>query len=90
MLNAIDTAKFKENILDEANRQQTMVELMRIENARASLPVTALTPATGADQVVVNVSVAGSVIAQNDLVATITDAVYQSQRTGNALVLDFK
>jgi hypothetical protein len=90
MLNAIETAKFKENIVDEANRQQTMVELMRIENARASLPVTALTPATGADQVVVNVSVAGSVIAQNDLVATITDAVYQSQRTGNALVLDFK
>jgi len=35
----------------------------------------------------VNVNVGGSVIAQNDLVQTITDAVYQSQRTGNPLLL---
>lgn len=41
------------------------------------------------EPVVVNVNVGGSVIAQNDLVATIRDAVYQSQRTGNALVLEF-
>ena len=37
--------------------------------------------------VIVNVNVDGSVIAQNDLVQTITDAVYQSQRTGNPLLL---
>lgn len=37
--------------------------------------------------VTVNVNVSGSVISQNDLVSAVTDAVYQSQRTGNALVL---
>jgi len=37
--------------------------------------------------VTINVNVSGSVIAQNDLVQTITDAVYQSQRTGNPLLL---
>jgi len=37
--------------------------------------------------VTINVNVGGSVIAQNDLVQTITDAVYQSQRTGNPLLL---
>jgi hypothetical protein len=37
--------------------------------------------------VTVNVNVSGSVISQNDLVAAVTDAVYQTQRTGNALVL---
>jgi len=38
--------------------------------------------------VTVNVNVGGSVIAQNDLVQTITDAVYYSQRTGNPLLLE--
>ena len=37
--------------------------------------------------VMVNVNVAGSVIAQNDLVAAVTDAVYATQRTGNSLLL---
>jgi hypothetical protein len=37
--------------------------------------------------VTVNVNVSGSVISQNDLVAAVTDAVYQSQRTGNPLLL---
>jgi copper chaperone CopZ len=39
------------------------------------------------NDVTVNVNVSGSVISQNDLVAAVTDAVYQTQRTGNALVL---
>lgn len=39
------------------------------------------------ESVVVNVNVSGSVIAQNDLVAAVTDAVYQTQRTGNPLLL---
>lgn len=34
---------------------------------------------------VVNVTVTGSVISQNDLVSVITDAVYQTQRNGNTL-----
>jgi hypothetical protein len=38
--------------------------------------------------VVVNVNVQGSLLAQNDLVAAVTDAVYQTQRTGNALLID--
>jgi hypothetical protein len=37
--------------------------------------------------VMVNVNVSGSVIAQNDLVAAVTDAVYATQRTGNSLLL---
>ncbi len=37
--------------------------------------------------VTVNVNVQGSVIAQNDLVAAVTDAVYATQRTGNPLLL---
>ena len=38
--------------------------------------------------VVVNVNVQGSVVAQNDLVAAVTDAVYASQRTGNNIILE--
>jgi hypothetical protein len=38
--------------------------------------------------VVVNVNVQGSLLAQNDLVAAVTDAVYQTQRTGNALLIE--
>ena len=38
--------------------------------------------------VIVNVNAAGSIISQNDLVAAVTDAVYQTQRTGNALLLE--
>jgi len=90
IINAIDTAQFKQGLQDEADRQQTAVEMMRIESARTRLQPSELMSLGGTDQVVVNVNVSGSVIAQNDLVATITDAVYQSQRTGNALVLDFK
>jgi hypothetical protein len=37
--------------------------------------------------VTVNVNAAGSIISQNDLVAAVTDAVYQTQRTGNAIIL---
>ena len=37
--------------------------------------------------VTINVNVGGSVIAQNDLVQTITDAVYQTQRSGNSLLI---
>lgn len=37
--------------------------------------------------VVVNVNVSGSLISQNDLVAAVTDAVYQTQRSGNALLI---
>jgi len=49
--------------------------------------LTALTRSTATGGVTVNVNVSGSVISQNDLVSAVTDAVYQSQRTGNALVL---
>lgn len=42
----------------------------------------------GNEGVTVNVNVSGSVIAQTDLVAAVTDAVYQSQRTGNPLLLE--
>ena len=38
--------------------------------------------------VTVNVNVQGSVVAQNDLVAAVTDAVYATQRTGNNLILE--
>jgi hypothetical protein len=38
--------------------------------------------------VVVNVNVQGSVVAQNDLVAAVTDAVYATQRTGNNIILE--
>ena len=41
----------------------------------------------GETGVTVNVNVQGSVIAQNDLVAAVTDAVYATQRTGNSLLL---
>ncbi len=37
--------------------------------------------------VIVNVNVQGSVLAQNDLVAAVTDAVYATQRVGNSLLL---
>ena len=37
--------------------------------------------------VVVNVNVQGSVVAQNDLVAAVTDAVYATQRVGNSILL---
>lgn len=37
--------------------------------------------------VVVNVNVSGSVIAENDLVAAVTDAVYATQRSGNSLLI---
>lgn len=37
--------------------------------------------------VTVNVNVSGSLISQNDLVAAVTDAVYQTQRTGNSLLI---
>jgi len=37
--------------------------------------------------VVVNVNVSGSLISQNDLVAAVTDAVYQTQRSGNSLLI---
>ena len=39
------------------------------------------------ESITVNVNAAGSIISQNDLVAAVTDAVYQTQRTGNSLVL---
>ena len=39
------------------------------------------------ESIVVNVNAAGSIISQNDLVAAVTDAVYQTQRTGNPLLL---
>jgi hypothetical protein len=38
--------------------------------------------------VVINVNVQGSVVAQNDLVAAVTDAVYATQRTGNNILLE--
>ena len=38
--------------------------------------------------VTINVNVQGSLLAQNDLVAAVTDAVYQTQRTGNTLLID--
>lgn len=38
--------------------------------------------------ITVNVNVQGSVVAQNDLVAAVTDAVYATQRTGNNLILE--
>ena len=41
----------------------------------------------GSEPVVVNVNVQGSVVAQNDLVAAVTDAVYATQRSGNSLLL---
>ena len=37
--------------------------------------------------VTVNVNAAGSIISQNDLIAAVTDAVYQTQRIGNGLIL---
>lgn len=37
--------------------------------------------------VTVNVNVSGSLISQNDLVAAVTDAVYQTQRSGNSLLI---
>ena len=37
--------------------------------------------------VTVNVNVQGSVVAQNDLVAAVTDAVYATQRSGNSLLI---
>ncbi len=37
--------------------------------------------------VIVNVNVQGSVLAQNDLVAAVTDAVYATQRVGNSILL---
>jgi hypothetical protein len=39
------------------------------------------------ESIVVNVNAAGSIISQNDLVTAVTDAVYQTQRTGNPLLL---
>lgn len=39
------------------------------------------------ESITVNVNAAGSIISQNDLVAAVTDAVYQTQRTGNPLLL---
>lgn len=41
----------------------------------------------GEEGVVVNVNISGSLISQNDLVAAVTDAVYQTQRTGNSLII---
>jgi hypothetical protein len=41
----------------------------------------------GEEGVVVNVNVSGSLISQNDLVAAVTDAVYQTQRSGNSLLI---
>jgi hypothetical protein len=41
----------------------------------------------GEEGVVVNVNVSGSLISQNDLVAAVTDAVYQTQRSGNNLLI---
>ena len=38
--------------------------------------------------VTVNVNIQGSLLSQNDLVAAVTDAVYQTQRTGNALLIE--
>jgi hypothetical protein len=38
--------------------------------------------------VTINVNVQGSVVAQNDLVAAVTDAVYATQRTGNNILLE--
>jgi hypothetical protein len=37
--------------------------------------------------VTVNVNIEGSLLSQNDLVAAVTDAVYQTQRTGNDLIV---
>ena len=37
--------------------------------------------------ITVNVNVQGSVVAQNDLVAAVTDAVYATQRSGNSLLI---
>ena len=37
--------------------------------------------------VVVNVNVSGSVIAENDLVSAVTDAIYATQRTGNKFII---
>jgi hypothetical protein len=41
----------------------------------------------GSEPVVVNVNIEGSLLSQNDLVAAVTDAVYQTQRTGNDLIV---
>jgi hypothetical protein len=37
--------------------------------------------------ITVNVNIEGSLLSQNDLVAAVTDAVYQTQRTGNDLIV---
>jgi hypothetical protein len=37
--------------------------------------------------VTINVNIEGSLLSQNDLVAAVTDAVYQTQRTGNDLIV---
>ena len=44
-------------------------------------------PFGAAEPVVVNVNIAGSLLAQQDLVAAVTDAVYQTQRTGNPITI---
>jgi hypothetical protein len=41
----------------------------------------------GENGVTVNVTVQGSLLSQQDLVAAVTDAVYQTQRTGNSITL---
>ena len=41
----------------------------------------------GENGVTVNVTVQGSLLSQQDLVAAVTDAVYQTQRTGNPITL---
>ncbi len=41
----------------------------------------------GSQGVTVNVNIEGSLLSQNDLVAAVTDAVYQTQRTGNDLIV---
>ena len=57
-------------------------------NTRISSDYAAAFNATRGNAVTVNVNVQGSVISQNDLVAAVTDAVYTTQRTGNALLLE--
>ncbi len=79
------TPELQDQLVDIGINAKTLFELqLGAEGDYANLPNFGRPTSS---PVMVNVNVSGSVIAQNDLVAAVTDAVYATQRTGNTLLL---
>ncbi|NBS62165.1 MAG: hypothetical protein EBT26_09050, partial [Microbacteriaceae bacterium] len=82
LTNYLSGARYQE-MANQITAQNTMINQLAADRYTAMQSFY-----TGRNEpVVVNVNMQGSVVAQNDLVAAVTDAVYATQRSGNSLLI---